>query len=419
MNRPVWITLAITVTLSAFVLTAQAWHNQQLARQVTQQESAVAPAPEPKTEARPSGATAGPTMEEVLCNPDDFSLDELLELARNAPPSGARTILLRLAAERDGPRVYDDEELMEGVSKQELAGLMARTDPERALELLPTLERPVIEGSCLKCHGQTSPTGGRCLRTEPLTAFNDMEKGWRMAESMFREDPEAGLRAFLEMGKRDISRGRRLNPVMPKLLISGSIPLRNEDVPKMAAAINNPEFASLRTDIISLTLNAALFEEGVAAMAKRAKSLPLSDADLKGYMERVISDGSGRGGRGKSGLDVLFTEPAEAMQWVSDVRSEQDQAKMIPDMMLNWAKRDANAAVNWLIEQEPSPVRDRTISLFAQAGPNLAREDAATWALEIQNEGLRAKTLENLAKVWEQEDPQAAQECFQSQGLDE
>jgi len=161
--------------------------------------------------------------------------------------------------------------------------------------------------------------------------------------------------------------------------------------------MNDPEFSSIRPDIISLALNDAIYEEGVAAMAKRVKALPLTEEELNRYMDSVIQDGSG----GSSGnkLDILFTEPAETIQWVAEVRSETDQRKMIPDMVLNWAKRDAKAAFGWVGNQAPSPLRDATIAQLVTKGSNLDQASAESWAGEIQDQALKESTLQELLKV--------------------
>ncbi len=408
MKRSFWITLAASGTLCALALTVQAVHNRDLSNRIAQAETRSAADPDSKTAA---GRQENPGKA------GELSLDELIAKLREMPPSPNRTALLRIAAERGGARVYDDEDLMKDVSKPQLAGLIALTDPDRAIELLPSPERPVIQGSCLKCHSEATPKRGSCPRSVPLDDVLALDEGWGMATSIFSQDAEAGLRAYLEMGKRDFSKLGRMNPTLPLLAASGSVPLEDDQVPVMAAAINDPEFASIRSDIINLAMNDALYDRGVAAMAERAESLQLSEADLNRYMGSVIGDGSGRGGRGRTGIDVFFSEPEATLQWVSEVRTPEAQRTMIPKMIVNWAKRDANAAVNWLIEQKPSPVRDQTITTLVTRGPNLAPESAAAWALEIRDERMRSNALQNVVNAWNEQDPQAAQEWLRSNQL--
>ena len=185
----------------------------------------------------------------------------------------------------------------------------------------------------------------------------------------------------------------------------------------MAAAIGNPEFARIRSNIIDITLNDALFEGGVAAMAERVKALLLTGEDLDRYMESVIQDGSGR--QSFKNLDILFTEPEATIQWVSEVRSESDRSKMIPDMVLNWAKRDAKEAFNRISKQAPSPVRDASIDQLVAKSPNLAAESAAAWAMRIRDDRMRAKALQQAVGRWISENSDAAEAWLRPQGLSE
>ena len=150
-------------------------------------------------------------------------------------------------------------------------------------------------------------------------------------------------------------------------------------------------------------------------MAERAKSLPLSEADLKAYMDRVIGDGSGQGSTRK--IDVLFAEPEATLQWVKDARNEEGQRQLIPEMLVNLAKRDANAAFTWLNQQNPSLVRDASISHLVTVSPNFDREFAASWALEIQDEEMRTNTLQTVVKAWRRENPKAAETWLNKQEL--
>jgi hypothetical protein len=150
-------------------------------------------------------------------------------------------------------------------------------------------------------------------------------------------------------------------------------------------------------------------------MAERAKSLPLSEADLKAYMDLVIGDGSGSGSTRK--IDIFFTEPEATLQWVAEARSETDQREMIPKMLVNWAKRDAKSAFGWVGKQAPSPLRDASINQLVATSPNLAGESAAAWAMEIRDERMRADALQTAVARWQSEDPAAAEAWLRQQGL--
>jgi hypothetical protein len=423
-----WITLAVSVTISAAVMTAQSMKNRSLAEKLARQ-NATAAKPENRSTGGVATAVASDeriertrtgieklmaestdgSMAEVLRMVEGLSLDELIAVTRDLPSSETRRFLVMLVAEQDALRVSRDKELMGNFYMPEIGRMIAKQNPAQALEGLPKPKPVEFSASCIRCHGEGAKKTGGCIYRVPIG------DGWGIATTLFSEDAEAGLKAFLQMEETDIPSIRKGLSPLPKLAISGSIPLDDAQLPVIAAAINDPEYASIRADIINLTLNDAIYDEGVAAMAERAKSLPLSEADLKAYMDRVIGDGSGQGSTRK--IDVLFAEPEATLQWVSDVRSEQDQRQMIPEMLVNWAKRDANSAVSWLSRQAPSPVRDASINQLVTKGPNLAAESAAAWVLQIQDEAMRTNALQNVVKAWRREDPQAAEAWLGQQGL--
>jgi hypothetical protein len=428
MKRPFWITLAVSVSVCAAVLTAQSMKNRSLAEELARQNATAA---EPENRSPATEATAitsderiertrtgieklmaestDGNMADILRMVDGLSLDELIAVTRDLPPSESRRFLLMLAAEQDALRVSRDEKLMGDFDMPEIGRMIAKQDPAQALESLPKPKPVEYSASCLRCHGEGAKKTGGCIYRIPIG------DGWGIATTLFSEDAEAGLKAFLQMEETDIPSLRKGLSPLPKLAISGSIPLDDAQLPAIAAAINDTGFASIRSDIINLALTDAIYDEGVAAMAERAKSLPLSEADLRTYMDLVIGDGSGQGSTRK--IDILFTEPEATLQWVKDARNEDDQRQMIPEMLVNWARRDANSAVKWLSQQAPSPVRDASISQLVTKGPNLAGESAAAWAMQIENEGMRANALRIATDRWQSEDPAAAEVWLRQQGL--
>jgi hypothetical protein len=410
MKRSFWITLAVSVTICAAALLMQSMKNRSLAEKLAGQNAA-AMEPENRSpdggtsvvssderiqrirsgiEKRMGDSPAG-SMVDILRMVEGLSLDELIAVTRDLPSSDTRRFLVMLAAEQDALRVSRDEKLMGDFYMPEIGRMIAKQDPARALESLPKPEPPQFTASCMRCHGEGAKKSGGCIYRVPIG------DGWGIATTLFGEDAEAGLRAFLQMEKRDIPSIRKGLAPLSKLALTGSLPLTDDQLSAITAAMNDPEFSSIRSDIISLALNDAIYEEGVAAMAERVKALPLTEEELNRFMESVIQDGSG----GSSGnqLDILFTEPAETIQWVSEVRSETDQRKMIPEMLVNWAKRDANAAFVWVSRQAPSPLRDAAIAELVTKSPNLEQASAEGWAREIQDQALRESTLQDLLKA--------------------
>lgn len=410
MKRSFWITLAVSVSVCAAALSMQSMKNRSLAEKLSSQ-NAVTGTPENRSpdvgttvvssderikrirseiEKLIRDSTDG-SMVDILRKVEGLSLDELIAVTRDLPSSDTRRFLVMLAAEQDALRVSRDEKLLGGFYMPEIGRMIAKQDPARALESLPNPEPPQFTESCMRCHGEGAKKSGGCIYRVPIG------DGWGIATTLFSEDAEAGLKAFLQMEKSDIPSLRKGLAPLSKLALTGSLPLNDDQLSAITAAMNDPEFSSIRPDMISLTLNDAIFEEGVAAMAKRMKNLPLTEEEINRYMDSVIQDGSG----GSSGnkLDILFTEPAETIQWVAEARNETDQRKMIPDMVLNWAKRDSNAAFGWISKQAPSPLRDATIAQLVTKGPNLDQASAESWAREIQDQSLRESTLQQLPKA--------------------
>ena len=410
MKRSFWITLAVTVAVCAAALLMQSMKNRSLAEKLANQ-NAVTGTPEIRSQGvAPTAVSSDERIEvarsgieeliedppagsmvDVLRMVEGLSLDELIAVTRDLPSSYIRRFLVILAAEQDALRVSRDEKLMGDFYMPEIGRMIAKQDPVRALESLPKPKPVEYSASCMRCHAEGATKSGGCIRSIPIG------DGWGIATTLFIEDAEAGLRALHQMDKFDNSKLRKMNEPLPKLALAGSIRLNNDQLSAITAAMNDPEYSSIRTDMINLALTDAIHEEGVAAMAQRMKTLPLTEEELDRYMDSVIQDGSGRGSGNQ--LDILFTEPAETIQWVAEARSETDQRKMIPDMVLNWAKRDANAAFGWISKQAPSPLRDATIARLVTKGPNLEQGSAESWAGQIQDQALRESTLQELLKA--------------------
>jgi hypothetical protein len=173
-------------------------------------------------------------------------------------------------------------------------------------------------------------------------------------------------------------------------------PLSESSIPRLVNAMDDPEFEPIRDDLIKMTLDHYLHNDGLAQAAKQAESMPLTPDELKRYVEsRRI-------------YNITEIEPIPTIEWAASALPSKEQAGLVPNLFLDWTKLDTIAATNWLSAQEPSKIRDETIASFATKATDIDSESAATWALEIKDSNTRAATLNGVIEKWRQEDSSAA-----------
>ena len=116
-------------------------------------------------------------------------------------------------------------------------------------------------------------------------------------------------------------------------------------------------------------------------MAELTDAMELTPRELLSSVRGMLFEG------------IMDSEPEAILAWVSEIQPDE-----IPLAVKEWVESDQNAAADWLVQQEPSPVRDQAIAKFATDASELDREAAAAWALEIQDEQLREQTLRRVEK---------------------
>jgi len=302
-------------------------------------------------------------LPDLLRSVEGLSVDELLAVAADLPvPERAsmggsseflydtRAHLIMLAAEQDPMRVLQDENLMEGMEEYAVLRCLAMVDPAAAARLIPERVPPEDQGDR--------------ERLGALMLGSDFQRGLALLLEMRVSDPDR------EDGMKSLTGG----------LGQGSIPLPAEAIPELVAAIDNPEFAAIRNDLIKTTLDHHLSETGVVAAARQAEAMALTPEEIKLYLDSV-------------GKELIATEPTATLEWMGKALTTDQQSRDIPAAVVQWADQDMKAATDWLGRQESSPVRDRAIARFATEASELDAEGAAAWAEEIQEEQLREEIL--------------------------
>lgn len=82
-----------------------------------------------------------------------------------------------------------------------------------------------------------------------------------------------------------------------------------------------------------------------------------------------------------------------------------------------WGSKDPHAAVESIVEMQPSDDRNQAINGFISALAHEDGERAVAWAAEITSPGMRDSALIRAGKQYYQQDPDGAAAWFQSSGL--
>ena len=422
MNRPFWITLALSAIVATTAYVALGLHNKRLSDQLAAGQGA-----EEQTPSRPSKSDRTPSP--------PLSSEEKTErasegvnrfIASLVPPDGSRAEEMAKGAfpstkgneEDAGRRIMFWENLpdllrsVEGLSVDELLAvaadlpvperasmggsseflydtrahlimLAAEQDPMRVLQDENLMEG-IDEFAVLRCLAIVDPAAAVRLLPE-IVLPGDVyakDKRERLGATMLGSDVDLGLTLLLETRESDPDREEGMHALNGANI--GEIPLPPEVIPKLVEAIDKPEFGAIRNDLIKTTLDHHLTENGVAAAARQAKAIGLTPEEIGLYLDSVSKT-------------LIPTSPEAMVNWMADALSADQQSQKIPETIVEWANRDVEAASTWLGKQPPSAVRDQAIARFATQASELDPEAAAAWAREIEDEQLREQTLREVS----------------------
>ena len=106
---------------------------------------------------------------------------------------------------------------------------------------------------------------------------------------------------------------------------------------------------------------------------------------------------------------LKWTDPersADLLLSVAETPEERQQA--YSNTISAWAKKDANAAGEWLGRQAQGPELDRALQKFATAVAEKDPESAMAWADTVSDESKRAEAVKEVYKYWVGRDKEAA-----------
>jgi len=422
MNRSFWVTLIVSAAVGIIAVLAQAAKTRSLAQQLADEQAKQTISrksrEDPVRESRDTGSSRekveralarvielqpnvleiSPVLAKENLSPEDelkidfrgiesayarifpdflrrvegLNAEELIAVAKGLPadktegwlgkPSSRKWLLL-LAAERDPLRIYRDEALMAELAASNVLEILGRADPVAALRRIPPMKKQT---------GMPDSSGRRIA-----SILGDVELGVRIraATRLLGTDPERALQVFSEVHDNY----GQVPPGMSRPL--GSTRLPPGAIPGLLDAMQRPEYAEMRDDLIEMVLMDTLFEGGVELAAERVEEMELTGDELNAAIDEMISN------------EVMEAEPEQMIDWMSELRPDR-----ISSLLSEWAEIDLQGATTWLGQQAPSPRRDRAIAEFARATAGFDREGAAQWAGEIQDEQLREETLREMEK---------------------
>lgn len=248
---------------------------------------------------------------------EGLRIEHLLEVAKNTQNKEFRRWLVLLAAEQDPIRIFHEETWKNVISITELFDAIARHDPATAIRLLPP-QQP-----------RDQDEGPVYLIMEPYLAARI-----RIATKLLAVDIDEGLEVILRIHENlNGANSGRIPMGLFGALATPAIP--SESVTGLIEAIGKPQYANIKIDLISMTVNHAMFNGGVLVAIQCVESMQLTANDLEHAIIRIIKLG---------GLD---TNPVGLANWISNV-----QPNTIPSVLEDWSETDFKAAADWLHGQE-------------------------------------------------------------------
>lgn len=284
----------------------------------------------------------------VLRSVAGYSFDELIAVADAIEDTPIQRWVMLLAAQEDPVRMAGDPELQAGIRSYEVMGALGRKDPAAALALLGPKNNHIS------------------LRV-------------RLAAKMLGTDLEQGLQTFLEIHEKVASENNGRLPIGLNANLAPALP--KGSLPGVIGAMNDPAYATIRPDLLKMTLAELMLEDGVTGVAQRADSMQLTPDEVKAAIKEIKK------------LGGLETDPAAMVEWILE-----NGPANLPSVVWDWAELDKRAATDWLSELEPSPARDQAVANFVEEAYDIDEVGARVWLDEIQDEQYRVETMREVVR---------------------
>lgn len=279
-------------------------------------------------------------------------------------PSAAPELIAELSE-------HPDKDLMEestGELLDTLVGTWSNLDPEAASNFVDSLG----DKSNLNQYGTKQKIGYAWGTLDPKAALDWVEK-------------QGDRESYLRIGLLDeVVRGWCLNNIRD----ASAYVFQHVDEPGVGNAAS--------------TIADAMFEKDVDAATHWANSLPPGDA--RDSAERSIA------------RLWVQKDPSAAAQWLATL-PESDQTTVVTTVANNWVNTDWPNASQWLGTLTGN-VRDQALSIAADRN-NSTPTESLSLAQQIQNEGMRNDSVQQIIRNWAATDAQAAETWVKNSPLND
>ena len=196
---------------------------------------------------------------------------------------------------------------------------------------------------------------------------------------MLGTDLEQGLQTFLEIHEKVASENDGRLPIGLRADLAPALP--KGSLPGVIEAMNDPSYATIRPDLLKITLTELMLEDGVTGVIQRADSMQLTPDEVKAAIKEIKK------------LGGLETDPAAMVEWILEAGPAN-----LPSAVWDWAELDQRAATDWLGQLEPSPARDQAVANFVEEAYDIDEEGARAWLDEIQDAQFRDETIREVVR---------------------
>jgi hypothetical protein len=132
--------------------------------------------------------------------------------------------------------------------------------------------------------------------------------------------------------------------------------------------------------------------------------------EARGYVERLADPALRSEAAGQMGPGLMAAiDPAKAADWWLNQTAESDRSTALSGIMRRWSDIDLVGAADWLGQQSHGPEMDAAKSTFAVQAMLRAPDAAMAWASTITNAEKRTRLLQDVHRVWRNQDPEKAQ----------